>query len=106
LNIPYSLLLQEARIRKITIETTRDLILEVFYGDMAGKIKDLDKKRAAQLKDQFPEFLFIDGKKVELTPVSSEILKQPVIRYFNRFSPKNKKFIASNSWIKKVYHIL
>lgn len=105
LNIPYSLLLQEARIRKITIETTRDLILEVFYGDMAGKIKDLDKKRAAQLKDQFPEFLFIDGKKVELTPVSSEILKQPVIRYFNRFSPKNKKFIASNSWIKKVYHI-
>lgn len=105
LNIPYSLLLQEARIRKITIETTRDLILEVFYGDMAGRIKDLDKKKAAQLKDLFPEFLFINGKKVELTPVSSEILKQPVIRYFNRFSPKNKKYIATNSWIKKVYHI-
>ncbi len=105
LNIPYSTLLQEERIRKITIETTRELILEVFYGNMAGEIRDLDKKKAAQLKDHFPEFLLLDGKKVELTPVTIEILKQPVIRYFNRFSPKNKKYISLNSWIKKVYHI-
>lgn len=105
LNIPYSLLLQEARIRKITIETTKDLILEVFYGDMTGRIKDIDKKQAAQLKDRFPEFLFLKGQKVELTPVSTEILKQPVTRYFNRFSPKNKKYISVNGWIKKVYHI-
>lgn len=105
LNISYSTLLQEARIRKITIETTRELILEVFYGDIAGRIKEVDKKKSAQLKDHFPEFLFLDGKRVELTPVSTEILKQPVVRYFNRFSPKNKKYIASNSWIKKVYHI-
>lgn len=105
LNIPYSHLLQDARVRKVTIDTTRDLILEVFYGDAGVKIKDLDKKRASQLRDSFPEFLFLEGKKVELTPSYSEILKQPVIRYFNRFSSKNKKFFSENTWIKKVYHV-
>lgn len=105
LNIPYSHLLQDPRVRKITIDATRQLILEVFYGDAGLKIQEIDKKQSALLRDQFPEFLFLDGKKVELSTIHTEILKQPALRYFNRFSTKNKKFITMNSWIKKVYHI-
>ncbi len=105
LNCQYITLLKDQRVRKITIDHTRHLIAELFYGEPGRFLKEIDKKAIAKLKDSFPDKILLDGQNIEMTPVLAEILDHPVKRYLLKFSTKNKKFIASNPWIKKVYHV-
>ncbi|MCA0389796.1 MAG: hypothetical protein LCH52_15010 [Bacteroidetes bacterium] len=105
LNIHYVSLLRDRRVRKVTIDQTRHLIAELFYGEPGRFLKEIDKRSALKLKETFPEKIFLDGHEMEITPVLREILDHPAKRYLLKFSTKNKKYISSNLWIKKVYHI-
>jgi hypothetical protein len=105
LNMQYVTLLKNRDIRKISVDSTRSLILEVFYGEAGNKVKELDKKSALKLKEKFPQNLLIEDLKIEVDEKLKDILKLPIGTYIQRFNAKSKKFINGSGWIKKVYHI-
>ena len=104
-NVSYLTLLKDSRIRKVTVDLARSLISELFYGEPGKELITNDKKNDAVIKDTFPEFLFLEGERMEIDNRLKGILDQPLKRHSLKFSAKNKRFISSSTWVKKVYHL-
>jgi len=104
-NVSYLTLLKDSRIRKVTVDLARNLISELFYGEPGKDLITNDKKNDAVIKETFPEFLFLEGERMEIDNRLKGILDQPLKRHSLKFSAKNKRFISSSTWVKKVYHL-
>ena len=104
-NVSYLTLLKDSRIRKVTVDLARNLISELFYGEPGKNLITNDKKNEALIKESFPEFLFLEGERMEIDSRLKGLLDQPLKRHTLRFSTRNKKFITSSTWVKKVYHL-
>ncbi len=103
-NVQYLTLLKDSRIRRVTVDLTRDLIAELFYGEPGKKMTKLDRKSGTELKEKFPEVLFFENQRIEIDSKLKDILEQPLKRYLLKFSTRNKKYISTTPWLKKVYH--
>ncbi len=104
-NAQYLTLLKDSRIRRVTIDLTRDLIAELFYGEPGKKLIDPPKKTMMEMLEKFPEVIFFEGQRYEIDSKLRDTLEQPVKRYLLKFSTRNKKYISATPCLKKVYHL-
>ncbi len=104
-NVQYLTLLKDSRIRRVTIDLTRDLIAELFYGEPGKKLRGPNKKETMEMLEKFPDVLFFEGQRYEIDAKLKDSLEQPVKRYLLKFSTRNKKYISATPWLKKVYHL-
>lgn len=105
LNMSYLTLLLNSKTRRITLDRTREVIAEIFYGENGRDLQDLAVTDSAQIRDTFPKVMFLGDKKIEIDARIKDLLKAPVKKFYYRFNSRNKKFIFSRPWIKNLYHL-